>query len=447
MRKPIRTLAFTFVVLSLFTGLNAASGAKRPQEKNARSRQSTVSTATQTRDTADSSTTNDRFQIQNKSLTTVSHDATLTGDGTSALPLGVAVPLSLTGSSPGLLQPILTVQNTGASGAGVTTTGGDDLGVGRGGPGVNAAGGSSTSGQGGTAVRAFGGSATSGAGGIGVGSLGGGSDSGFGGTGMLGIGGDSGSGRAGRGVEGLGGNSDSGNAGIGVFAVGGSSGPNQRASGIQAFGGDSNSSVGGDAVYAAGGVGPLGNGLAGNFQGNVTITGNLSKGGGSFKIDHPLDPENKYLYHSFVESPDMMNIYNGNIITDENGNAVVELPSYFEALNQDFRYQLTAIGTFAQAIVAEEIKGNRFTIKTNAPGVKVSWQVTGVRQDAFARKNRIKVEVEKDEKERGFYLHAEAFDKPEEKSIQWAHESEGLKQLKQRRMEAEHMRNKQPNQR
>ena len=60
-------------------------------------------------------------------------------------------------------------------------------------------------------------------------------------------------------------------------------------------------------------------GDAGHFVGNVDISGNLSKGGGSFKIDHPLDPENKYLYHSFVESPDMKNIYDGNVVTDENG--------------------------------------------------------------------------------------------------------------------------------
>src|SRR6185295_9797953 len=97
-----------------------------------------------------------------------------------------------------------------------------------------------------------------------------------------------------------------------------------------------------------------------------------------------LDPENKYLYHSFVESPDMKNIYDGNVVTDEHGNATVELPDYFEALNRDFRYQLTVIGTFAQAIIAAEIRENRFKIKTNAANVKVSWQVTGIRQDAFA---------------------------------------------------------------
>jgi hypothetical protein len=140
---------------------------------------------------------------------------------------------------------------------------------------------------------------------------------------------------------------------------------------------------------------------AGDFSGNVRITGMLTKGGGSFRIDHPLDPYNKYLSHSFVESPDMMNIYNGNIVTNDSGLATVRLPDYFEALNRDFRYQLTVVGQFAQAIVAEKIKSNVFTIKTDKPRVEVSWQVTGVRKDKFAEENRIKVESEKPAGERG----------------------------------------------
>jgi len=111
-----------------------------------------------------------------------------------------------------------------------------------------------------------------------------------------------------------------------------------------------------------------GTGYAGYFAGSLHVTGTLSKGAGTFLIDHPLDPENKYLYHSFVESPDMMNIYNGNVVTDANGDARVTMPSYFEALNKDFRYQLTVLGTFAQAIIKDEIKGNSFTIKTDKPG-------------------------------------------------------------------------------
>jgi hypothetical protein len=150
---------------------------------------------------------------------------------------------------------------------------------------------------------------------------------------------------------------------------------------------------------------------------DAQVVGLLSKGGGSFKIDHPLDPENKYLYHSFVESPDMMNIYNGNTVTDASGKSSVKLPDYFEALNIEFRYQLTAIGTFSQAIISKEVSNNEFEISTNQPNVKVSWQVTGVRHDAFANENRIKVEVEKEQKEKGKYLHPEAFKLPVSQSI------------------------------
>ena len=189
-----------------------------------------------------------------------------------------------------------------------------------------------------------------------------------------------------------------------------------------------------NAAYAAvRGTGVAGGAFAGRFNGNVAVSGMLSKGGGSFKIDHPLDPENKYLYHSFVESPEMMNIYNGNLTTNESGLAVVEMPEWFEALNRDFRYQLTVIGTFAQAIVAEKMQGNRFVIRTNEPGVEVSWQVTGVRQDAWANQNRIPTEELKPEDERGTYLHPEAFKKPEELGIEWRRDPETMSRLKAQR--------------
>ncbi len=153
------------------------------------------------------------------------------------------------------------------------------------------------------------------------------------------------------------------------------------------------------------------NGL--RVAGDCTVIGTLTKGGGSFKIDHPLDPENYYLYHSFVESPDMMNIYNGNVVTDAEGLAVVELPAWFEALNRDFRYQLTVLDEsddeFVFAKVYRRIAGGRFTIKTSAPGVEVSWQVTGIRKDAWAERNRIPLEAPKEAENRGRYLHAEAF--------------------------------------
>jgi hypothetical protein len=167
----------------------------------------------------------------------------------------------------------------------------------------------------------------------------------------------------------------------------------------------------GTGIYARGGT------RAGYFQGNVNITGNLSKGGGSFKIDHPLDPANKYLYHSFVESPDMMDIYNGNITTDGRGEAVVTMPAWFEALNRDFRYQLTVMGQFAQAIVSSEMKDNHFTIKTDKAGVKVSWMVTGIRKDPYAEQHRIPVEQDKSAEERGYYLYPDVYGQPNTMSV------------------------------
>lgn len=159
-------------------------------------------------------------------------------------------------------------------------------------------------------------------------------------------------------------------------------------------------------------------GLAGHFLGTVKIDGNLNvsgtvtKGGGAFRIDDPLDPAGKYLSHSFVESPDMLDVYDGNVRTDAHGYAVVRLPRYFQALNRDFRYQLTPIGRFAQAIVWKQIAGNRFTIRTDKPNVEVSWQVTGIRHDPYANAHRIVPEQAKPAADRGRYLHPELYGKP-----------------------------------
>jgi hypothetical protein len=102
-------------------------------------------------------------------------------------------------------------------------------------------------------------------------------------------------------------------------------------------------------------------------------------------------------------------VYNGNIVTDGSGKALIELPGYFEALNRDFRYQLTVIGEFAQVAVSREIEDNRFEIRTDRAKVKVSWQVTGVRKDRYADAHRIRVEEEKKDAERGRYLHPELY--------------------------------------
>ncbi len=157
---------------------------------------------------------------------------------------------------------------------------------------------------------------------------------------------------------------------------------------------------------------------AGYFSGNVNVTGTLSKGGGSFKIDHPLDPENKYLYHSFVESPDMKNIYDGVVVLDNDGKAIVTLPDWFEALNDNFRYQLTSIGAPGPNLyISKEVSGNVFEIAGGTPGMKVSWMLTGIRHDPFAEKNRIPTEVDKSDDDKGYYLYPEAYGLPATKGI------------------------------
>jgi hypothetical protein len=243
-----------------------------------------------------------------------------------------------------------------------------------------------------------------------------------GGNGVTGVGGDGdpiGGVVGGYGIQAFGGNAMVGIAGSGVWAQGGSAGgAGSSGDGIDAY------------------PGPMLGGYAGNFQGDVLVTGNLSKGGGSFKIDHPLDPANKYLYHSFVESPDMKNIYDGLVILDGSGEAAVKLPEWFEALNRDFRYQLTCIGGFAPVYIAEEISNNQFKIAGGKPGLKVSWQVTGIRQDAWANAHRIPVEVDKLERERGYYIHPELYGAPEEKQIEWTRHPEMMKQMKQMREKA-----------
>jgi hypothetical protein len=227
-------------------------------------------------------------------------------------------------------------------------------------------------------------------------------------------------------------NSETGGVGVyglastGVVGVSNTGGP-----GVYAQSGDNGWAV--DAYNTGDSTGILAgsvSGFAGWFNGDVEVDGNLSKAAGSFKIDHPLDPANKYLYHSFVESPDMMNIYNGNVITNATGDAVVTLPEWFETLNRDFRYQLTVVGQFAQAIVGGEVSNHQFAIKTDKPNVKVSWQITGIRQDAWANAHRIPVEEVKPEVERGFYQHPELYNAPAEKSILWARYPQAMKQWK-----------------
>ena len=166
--------------------------------------------------------------------------------------------------------------------------------------------------------------------------------------------------------------------------------------------------------FAVSGFSP--NNWSGYFQGSVNVVGTLYKSSGAFRIDHPLDPAHKYLQHSFVESPDMMNVYNGNVTTNGKGFATVKLPDWFQALNKDFRYQLTSLGGLQDVAVAKEIAHNRFTIQSEKRNSKVSWQVTGIRKDHYANAHRIQVVVPKGSAENK-YVHPELYGKPLSKSV------------------------------
>ncbi|MCU0304317.1 MAG: hypothetical protein MUC56_09710 [Thermoanaerobaculales bacterium] len=134
-------------------------------------------------------------------------------------------------------------------------------------------------------------------------------------------------------------------------------------------------------------------GYAGYFNGRVQVNGDFQVSGGTknFVIDHPLEP-GRVLVHAAVESSEVLNVYSGNVVLDSSGTAEVELPAWFQAVNADFRYQLTCIGAFAPVYIAEEIAGNRFRIAGGPAGLKVSWEVTAVRNDAFMREHPFEAE-------------------------------------------------------
>ena len=186
-------------------------------------------------------------------------------------------------------------------------------------------------------------------------------------------------------------------------------------------------SASGDGVYgySASGIGVYGesndgNGTAGQFNGDVVITGTTSNAASGSKIDHPLDPAHKYLSHASVQSDRMEDVYHGHAILDANGAATVTMPAWFQSLNTDFEYTLTCVGGFAPVYVSQEIADNRFAIAGGRPGLKVSWQVTGVRHDAFALAHPLQVEEDKPAGEQGTYQNPEAFGLPESAGVGYA---------------------------
>jgi hypothetical protein len=136
------------------------------------------------------------------------------------------------------------------------------------------------------------------------------------------------------------------------------------------------------------GYGVLSGGDIGGTQ-NLLVVGNLQAGGAkSFVIDHPFDPANKFLKHFAIESNEVLNMYRGTIQLNAYGEATVSLPNYFEAVNTNFSYHLTAIGSAAPSLfVKQEISNNQFVIAGGQPNQKISWQITAERNDKFMAAN------------------------------------------------------------
>ncbi len=150
-----------------------------------------------------------------------------------------------------------------------------------------------------------------------------------------------------------------------------------------------------------------------NGNGSMAVSGTKS-----FNIDHPLDPENKFLRYYSIESNEVLNKYSGIITTNANGDATVTLPDYAMAITTNFRYQLTVIGAFTQVIIKEEINNNGvFKIKTQLPNIKVSWELTGNRNDKWVQEHGAEVEVLKKGNEKGKYLNPELWGQTKSKSI------------------------------
>jgi len=158
---------------------------------------------------------------------------------------------------------------------------------------------------------------------------------------------------------------------------------------------------------------------SGYFTGDVYVGGTVYMPAKITRLDHPADPENQNLQLAGIDSPEMLVTISGNATTDGTGQAEVAVPAYFTAIAADYRYQLTVIGQFAQAIVSRELLGDRFQIKTDQPNVKVSWAITGVRTDNFAKANPLIPELAKPTEQRGRYLHPQAFGLPFERSVDY----------------------------
>jgi hypothetical protein len=125
-----------------------------------------------------------------------------------------------------------------------------------------------------------------------------------------------------------------------------------------------------------------------NMTGNGVFSGSISKGSGSFKIDHPLPEkaETHHLVHSFVESPQADNIYRGKVDLVD-GSATVNIDD--AAGMTEGTYVL--LNTNTQCFTSNEsgwtavkgsVSGNILTITAQEScSDTISWMVVGERHD------------------------------------------------------------------
>lgn len=167
------------------------------------------------------------------------------------------------------------------------------------------------------------------------------------------------------------------------------------------------------------GIGVWGECVPGNFFG-VYANGDLGASGlKPFMIDHPSDPANKFLRHFSIESDQVLNMYRGIITCDANGEAIVSLEDYVELININYSYHLTPIGQYAQLYIKEKMMNGKFIIAGGEPGMEVSWQLIGERNDPYmqAFPEKRNVIVEKREGVKGTYLIPSLYGQSDDKKM------------------------------
>jgi hypothetical protein len=253
----------------------------------------------------------------------------------------------------------------------------------------------------------------------------------------------SGSSNSGYGVRGA----SSGNHGIyGTATTAGYYGVYASAAGWVALSGHSNSNVGvygtsdsyggvvGYSDSAPGVMGTSGGSTAAHFDGICYATEFTTTASPTVRIDHPLAPAHRVLAHQAVISDGAATLYSGTVVTDQSGQASITLPAWFEALNADLRYQLTAFADVRTWVVSE-VRDHRFVIASSQPNVKVCWLLIGARADAYASAHALELESPKTGRERGRYLAPVELGQPESAGVSYELRQQGRAMLAAARLQ------------